>query len=176
MVTTQYAPVTQAGNGVTLAFNFNFKILAQTDLVVSKTDASGNPSGTLILGADYTVTFDPIAESGTVTYTVAPVSGGSSIISRSSSYQQQTSLPREGPLPAKTVETMLDRVTMILQEISAGTGTGSGSGSSAAESSGLYASKPTNPTIPTYYYSTDKQLYEKWVPSMAAWIVLGGKP
>lgn len=117
MLTSEYAPVQQSGNGVTVAFNFNFKILASTDLVVSKIDAGGVPSGTLILGTDYTVTFDPIAESGTVTYTVAPVSGGYSLIKRSSNDQQQTSLPREGPAPAKSIETMIDKVAIRMQEL-----------------------------------------------------------
>ena len=117
MVTSEYAPVQQAGNGVIVAFNFNFKILAASDLVVSKLDASGNPSGTLVLGTDYTVTFDPVAESGTVTYTVAPLNGGYSIIARSSNNQQQTSLPAEGVMPAKVVETMVDKLTMLAQEV-----------------------------------------------------------
>lgn len=168
MVTSEYASVSQQGNGVTLAFNFNFKILATSDLVVSKLDTNGISSGTLILGVDYTVTFDPIAESGTVTYTVAPLSGGFSVIKRSSNDQQQTSLPREGPTPAKTVETMIDKLTLLVQELLAG------QTNSALEQSGLYANKPAAPTQALYYYSTDKQVYEKWVPAMSQWILVGG--
>lgn len=117
MLTSEYAPTQQAGNGVIVAFNFSIKILAASDLVVSKIDANGVSSGTLILGTDYTVTFDPIAETGTVTYTVAPVSGGYSLIERSSNDQQQTSLPREGNFPAKTVETMIDKLALRMQEL-----------------------------------------------------------
>lgn len=117
MLTTEYTPVQQLGNGVIVAFNFNFKILAATDLVVSKVNASGVSSGTLVLGSDYTVVFDPVAENGTVTYTVPPVNGGYSLIQRVSNDQQQTRLPREGLMPATTVETMIDKVALRLQEI-----------------------------------------------------------
>jgi hypothetical protein len=116
MLTTQYAPVKQAGNGVVQSFNFNFKILALTDLKVSKIDALGVPSGTLVYGVDYTATFDPVAETGTVVYTVAPVTNGYSLIERDSDNTQTSSLQREGPLPAKTLETMVDKLTALIQE------------------------------------------------------------
>jgi hypothetical protein len=167
MVTSQYAPAKQAGNGVIVAFNFSFKILATSDLVVSKLDANGVSSGTLILGTDYTVTFDPIAETGTVTFTVAVVNGGFAVIARNSNNQQQTSLPREGSVPAKTVETMIDKLTMLVQEDLVG------NTETPAEASGLYASKPVTPLQAVYYYSTDKLIYEKWVPAMQKWILLG---
>lgn len=167
MVTTDYQPSIQAGNGILVAFNFAFKILATTDLVVAKTDAAGNSSGTLILGTDYTVTFDPIAETGTVTYTVAPVSGGFSQISRDSNNQQQTSLPREGPMPAKTVETMIDKLTLLLQEVAYG------QTETPVEASGLWSSRPVAPLFAMYYYGTDTFTYEKWVPAMQRWIQLG---
>lgn len=167
MVTTSYAPARQAGNGVILAFNFAYKILASTDLVVSKIDASGNSSGTLILGTDYTVTFDPIAETGTVTYTTAPVNGGFSNIERSSDIEQQTSLPREGPMPAKTVETMIDKLTLIMQELEAS------QAETPYELQGLYSAKPAAPLIDLYYYSTDMKTYEKWSVNAQRWIQLG---
>ena len=102
MLTSQYASVKQSGNGVIVAFSFSFKILAATDLVVYKIDANGNQSTPLILGTDYTVVFDPIAENGTVTYTLAPVNGGYSLIQRVSDDTQQSRFPREGTAPAAT--------------------------------------------------------------------------
>lgn len=170
MVTTTYAPARQAGNGVTLAFSGSFKILAPTDLVVSKVDASGNSSGTLILGTDYTVTFDPIAETWTVTYTSAPVTGGFSNVERSSDITQETSLPREGTIPAKTVETMIDKLTMIMQELEAS------QAESPYELSGLISARPASPAINMYYYATDQQMYYKFVVAMGVWITLGGMP
>lgn len=167
MLTSSYAAVEQAGNGVTLAFDFGFKILAASDLQVYKLDAAGAQSSLLILGTDYTVSFDPIAENGTVTYTTAPVSGGYSLIERSTEQTQETSLPREGPMPAKTVETMIDKLTAIVQELQAG------SSESPVELSGLFADRPAAPTINCYYYSTDRGSYEKWVVTAQRWFLLG---
>jgi hypothetical protein len=169
MVTSQYQPAKQAGNGSTLAFQFNFKILAATDLVVSKLDTNGVSSGTLVLGVDYTVTFDPIQEVGTVAYTVAPLLNGFSVIERESNNQQQSSLPREGVFPAKTVETMIDKAVMLAQELL------QGNVESTSEQSGLYADKPVNGgAMPYYWYSTDRQTYEKWVPAANAWLLMSG--
>ena len=44
MVTSTYAPSKQAGNGVITAFSGSFKILANSDLVVSELDANGAPN------------------------------------------------------------------------------------------------------------------------------------
>jgi len=169
MVTSQYAPAKQAGNGVIVAFNFSFKILATSDLVVSKLDVNGVSSGTLILGTDYTVTFDPIAETGTVTYTVAPVNGGFAVIARNSNNQQQTSLPREGTMPAKTVETMVDKLTMLLQEAIA-----NANPQPIAQASGLFSARPAlGYPVMTYYVSTDRGSLDLWVPAAARYFTLG---
>lgn len=114
---TTYAPVEEAGNGVKVAFDFAFKILAKTDLVVRKKSAAGVYGSVLTVDVDYTVVFDSVAETGTVTYTVAPVNGGASNIQRSSDLTQATVYPREGTLPAKTTETALDKLTLLVQEI-----------------------------------------------------------
>lgn len=169
MVTSVYQPAKQAGNGATVAFSFAFKILATTDLVCSKIDAGGNLTvGTL--GVDYTVVFDPIQETGTVTWTVAPVNGGFSNIARTSNAQQQSALPREGPFPAKTAETMIDKLQLEIQELQ------QGGVIPNTEMSGLYSARPAVPlggNLPVFYYSTDRQSYEKWIPAKQAWILLG---
>lgn len=166
-VTTIYAPVKQAGNGVNLAFSGSFKILAQTDLVVQKIDASGNLSAALVLGVDYTVVFDAIAETWTVTYAVAPVLNGYSVVTRVSNQTQGTVYPREGTLPAKATETAIDKAMLLIQELLFG------SNESPIELSGLYTNKPVNSALPVYYYSTDRQSYEKWVPAAQRWFLLG---
>ncbi len=79
-VDTIYVKSTQPGNSATLAFQFAFKILAKTDLVVNKIDANGVLGPKLTLNVDYAVVFDAIAESGTVTFTVAPVTNGFALI------------------------------------------------------------------------------------------------
>lgn len=117
-VNTIYAPVEQAGNGVTLTHAFPFKILAWADLVARKKDATGVYSAPLVLGTDYTVSpIDPNVEGGTLTWVVAPVTGGASNIQRVSDKTQGTVYPREGNLPAKTTESLADKLTLLVQEL-----------------------------------------------------------
>ncbi len=118
-VTSTIAVVETAGNGSLLAFDFNFKIFSSSDLVVKKKSAAGVYTDPLILGTDYTVVFDTDAETGTVTFTVAPVSGGAANIARSSGLVQNTVWPREGVTPAKTLENAIDRLVLLVQELTA---------------------------------------------------------
>lgn len=107
----------QAGNGVQTVFTFAIKILAATDLVVRKKAADGSYSAPLAGGGvDYTLAFDSTAETATVTFTVAPVNLGAANVTRASDKTQGTVYPREGVLPAKTTETAVDKLTMLVQE------------------------------------------------------------
>lgn len=115
MLTTTGTYIQQTGNGVTVAFNFSFKILAATDLIITQT-AAGITGSPMVNGVDYTVTFDSIAQTGTVTFTVAPGNGVLVNITRKSDNTQQSAFPREGTTPAKTFETALDKLTALLQE------------------------------------------------------------
>lgn len=168
-VSSIYAPSKQAGNGVTLAFQFNWKIVAKSDLAVYKISATGVQSALLVLDVDYTVAFDPILENGTVTYTVAPVTLGYALIYRVSNAQQGTVYPRDNALPAKSTEAALDKLTMLLQEAQANVNLPA----TPIELSGLYAARPAAPVLAVYYYSTDRGSYEKWVPTAGRWFLLG---
>lgn len=185
MLTSEYAPITQAGNGVTTTFNFSFKILAATDLAVTKKDASGNNSGTLVLGTDYTVTFDPIAETGSVTFTVAVASGGSCTIARASDNTQQSSLSREGPAPAKVTETMIDKTTALIQELQATVAAlgGVSSGGTAitayigsdVQAQAFAAANPSVPILGIFLTSRTIQLYlANSALGTNGWAVIGG--
>ena len=161
MLTTQYAPVKTAGNGNRLAFDFNFKILAVTDLQVFKIDALGVKAGPLVYGVDYTATFDPVAETGTVTYTVAPVSGGYALIQRVSDNTQESLLQREGPLAPKTLETMVDKLTALIQEaqgaIAALQVAGTGVGVVSDTLANLQALAVAAPTVPFVGIAVDEK-------------------
>lgn len=116
-VSTIINSVEEAGNGVKVAFDFAFKILAATDLIVKKKLADGSYTVALTLNVDYTVAFDSVAQTGTVTYSVAPVgSGGGSKIQRSTDHLQSSVYPREGVTPAKVTETALDKLTLEVQD------------------------------------------------------------
>lgn len=166
-VNSIYLPTKQPGNGVNLIFSGNWKALLNTDFVVQKIDQNGVVSAVLTLNVDYTVVFDAVAETWTITYTSAPVNGGFSLVSRDSNQQQQTVYPRDGNLPARATETALDKLTLIAQEIEVG------QVESPVELSGAYASRPAAPALPVYYYSTDRGSYEKWVPAAQRWFLLG---
>lgn len=166
-VNSIYVPIKQGGNGINLVFNFAFKIFAKTDLQVYAINANGVTGPLLTLGTDYDVTFDPEAETGAVTYTVAPVSGGYSLIKRNSDDTQGTRYLREAVTPAKATENALDKLTMLVQELRVN------STESPIELSGTYAARPAAPALPVYYTSTDRGSYEKWVPALARWILLG---
>lgn len=168
MLISEYAPVKQSGNGVIVAFSFSFKILAATDLSVSKIDASGNTVA-CVLGTDYTVAFDPIAETGTVTYTLAPVNGGYSLVQRVSDNTQQTSVPREGPMPAKTVETMIDKLTALIQELqSAFLSSGGSLGTTQIGTlAALTALAAKNPTVPFHAIVTDLRMSADYLGNTA---------
>lgn len=115
-VTNEAVLVAEAGNGVKVAFDFAFKIFAQTDLLVYKATAAGVYT-LQTLTTHYTVSFDTAAETGTVTFVTAPVNGGKSVIIRSSAQTQGSTLPREGPMPEKVIENALDRLTLEVQEL-----------------------------------------------------------
>lgn len=175
-VNTIYQPLKLAGNGIATAFQFTWKILQQTDLVVSKLDASGNPSGTLVLNVDYTVQFDTNAENGTVTFAVAPVTGGYANISRNSNQTQGTRYPRDNSLPAQTTEVALDKLTMLVQELLASVAnisTGGQGGGGIGIAFGLFAARPASYAALTLYCATDQSAAFLWVPQLNAWLPLG---
>lgn len=119
------------GNGTKTAFDFAFKILSTSDIAVYK--RSAGLAGDIYtytlqtLGTDYTVSFDSDAETGTVTYTTAPVGAvapptgngepGQSIIIGAIAQSQATTLQREGVTPAKTLQNMIDKLTILVQEL-----------------------------------------------------------
>lgn len=107
----------EAGNSVKVAFDFAFKIFAAADLTCYKESAAG--VFTLgVLNTDYTVAFDSDAETGTVTWTVAPVTGAFSvIIGNGLTVTQETAFPREGSIPATTLRNTLDKLTILLQQL-----------------------------------------------------------
>lgn len=161
MLTTQYAPSKQAGNGVTVAFSVSWKILAASDLAVYKIDATGAQGSLLVITTDYTVSFDPIQETATITYVVAPVTGGFAYITRVSDNTQATSLPREGPAPAKSIETMIDKLQAQVQELKgvvAAITIINGTLIQVGPFATMNALAILNPTIPFMAYLTDYKM------------------
>lgn len=105
------------GNGGTTAFSFPAKLLAQTDVrVYLETGVATDVFTLKTISTHYTVSFDSDAETCTVTFLAAPTNGYRVGITRETPRTQGTNLDREGRSPAKTVEGMVDKATMLAQE------------------------------------------------------------
>jgi len=109
--------VSHNANGVLVDFAFAFKIISSADLRVYEETAEASGVFTLkTLSTHYTVVFDAAAETGTVTFLVAPGNLKRVGITRVTPTTQGTNLDREGRSPAKTIEGMVDKATMLAQE------------------------------------------------------------
>lgn len=108
------ARVQYATNGTTGPFTVPFKFLADADLEVIYTDEDGNET-TLTLTTHYTVT-GAGGSSGTVTTVTAYPSGGYITVLRNLDLLQQTDWEDGDALPASSIETAFDRLTMIAQQ------------------------------------------------------------
>ncbi|MDE2019189.1 MAG: hypothetical protein KGJ13_02450 [Patescibacteria group bacterium] len=170
-VGTLYAPSKQAGNGVLLAFSGNWKAFNESDFVVYTINAAGIQSAQLVLNTDYTVVFDTDAETWTVTFTVAPVSGGYALIERSTSLTQETNWPREEATPSEDTENAVDKLTLIAQELL--WSVTNGTAQPSVEQSGTQAAMPANPTAIVWYYQTDTGQYLKYLPAAQKWFLVG---
>lgn len=104
------------GNGSTTVFAYGFKIFTTADLVVTLTDADGIES-TKTLGVDYTVSGAGSSTGGNVTMTVAPPSGYTLTIEREIDATQEVNLRNQGPYLAEVIESALDRVVMLVQQV-----------------------------------------------------------
>lgn len=105
----QYSP-----NGLTNDFAFPYMFLDDTHLEVILTSAAGVDT-LQTLNSDYTVTGAEDPSGGTVTMTIAPVSGTTLTISRIVPITQLVDYIANDNFPAETHETTLDKLTMIAQ-------------------------------------------------------------
>jgi len=108
--------VSYSGNGTTTAFAVPFYFLASGDLLVVLRSATGVET-TQVLGTNYTVTGAGVSSGGTVTMTAAPAAGVTLVISRNAALTQTTDLLPNDRLPAESIETALDKLTMLSQQL-----------------------------------------------------------
>lgn len=110
---TRRVQYTLSGSGQTLPVTFKF--FAAGDLKVTKT-VSGVDT-TLVLNTDYSVTGGGTpAATGSVVM-VAGANGDVITISGNATQTQGTDLTNNGPLPAETLTAMVDRLTMLVQQV-----------------------------------------------------------
>lgn len=108
------------GNAVTTAFPFNFKVFAGSEVVVTQTDLSGNET-TKTLTTDYTVALNADQDAnpgGTVNMLAAPATGFLITITSNVSLSQSVTLTNGGGFYPKVISDALDRVTILVQQLS----------------------------------------------------------
>lgn len=106
---------TYSGNGTTTTFTVPFYFLAAADLQVIL--RSGTTETVQTLTTQYTVTGAGVPSGGTVTMVTAPASGTTLTILRNISPTQETDLLPNDRLPAESLETALDKATMLIQQL-----------------------------------------------------------
>lgn len=102
-------------NGSTLAFAAPFRFKSSADLVVTRYFADGTKV-TLVLGVDYTATGGSTDAGGTVTMTVAAVTGTRLRIKRVTARAQASTYTTGDRFPAELTEQTFDKAMLIDQE------------------------------------------------------------
>lgn len=108
------------GNGVTAAFDFEFKVFSTADVLVVRTDLAGVETE-LTITTDYTVALNPDQEEypgGTVTMVAVPASGIKVTLTSQVAELQQTELTNAGGFYPAVINTALDRLTILVQQLS----------------------------------------------------------
>lgn len=114
-VSSTTARASYTGNGTTTVFVVPFYFLAAADLrVILRT---GTTEVVQTLTTNYTVTGAGVASGGSVTMLVAPAAGTTLTILRNTPTTQETDLLPNDRLPAESLETALDKLTMLVQQV-----------------------------------------------------------
>lgn len=107
---------TYSGNGTTTVFTVPFYFLAAADLQVILRSSAGVET-VQTLTTQYTVTGAGVPSGGSVTMLTAPPSGTTLTILRNVEATQETDLLPNDRLPAESLETALDKATMLIQQL-----------------------------------------------------------
>lgn len=111
-----------SGNGVTTLFPFAFKVFEPTDLLVVTADATGIEV-TLTYGTNYSVelNFDQNSNAGgSITLTTALPVGTTMVITTDLPALQPVDLTNQGGFYPSVINTALDRLTIIAQQLAEG--------------------------------------------------------
>lgn len=108
-----------SGNGVTTAFDYDFRITDEAHIRVVRGNADDTET-TLVLGADYSVTGVGDAAGGQIICVVAPSSAQTIMILRDVPFVQETDLENQGAYLAQVIEDALDLSVMRDQQLKEG--------------------------------------------------------
>ena len=114
-VSTQVSRNEYTGNGATTQYDFTFRILDKSHLLVQTLDTSESIV-TLTLGTDYTVTGVNRYNGGKVVLTSALPAGYKISIERSTPVTQEASIRNQGGFFPEIHEDALDKLTMLVQQ------------------------------------------------------------
>ena len=114
-VSTQVSRNEYTGNGITTQYDFTFRILDKSHLLVQTLDASENIV-TLTIGSDYTVTGVNRYDGGKVVLTSALPAGYKISLERSTPVTQETSIRNQGGFFPEIHEDAFDKLTMLVQQ------------------------------------------------------------
>jgi hypothetical protein len=115
-VSSTTSKVSYTGNGLTTAFAVPFYFLEAADLQVILRSSAGVET-VQALTTNYTVAGAGVSSGGTVTMLTAPAAAVTVTIRRNIEATQETDLLPNDRLPAETLETALDKVTMLTQQL-----------------------------------------------------------
>lgn len=104
------------GNGVTVVFDYEFRILDEKHIRVVMVEDEIETILTRV--ADYAVTGVGESGGGSITMTVAPTAAQTITVLRDVPFTQETDLENQGPYFAETVEAALDLAAMRDQQLS----------------------------------------------------------
>jgi hypothetical protein len=105
-----------SGNGTTTVFAVPFYFLLSSDLLVILRSPAGVEAAQA-LTTNYTVAGAGNENGGSITMLVPPAVGSTLTILRNASATQETDLIPNDRLPAESLETALDKLTMLVQQI-----------------------------------------------------------
>lgn len=105
------------GNGTTVDFDYEFRILDPSHVTVVMTEDGVD---TTVSPSDYTVSGVGASVGGTLTFLTAPATGQSITIIRNAPFTQPTDLENQGAYYAETVEGALDLGVMRDQQLAEG--------------------------------------------------------
>ncbi len=114
-VSTQVSRNEYTGNGATTQYDFTFRILDKSHLLVQTMDTSESIV-TLTLGTDYTVTGVNRYNGGKVVLTSALPAGYKISIERSTPVTQEASIRNQGGFFPEIHEDAFDKLTMLVQQ------------------------------------------------------------
>jgi hypothetical protein len=118
-ISTQYLPLSYAGDGVTNSFPVTFPYQSSIQIVVATKVVSTGVVTPAVYGTDFTVspTLNSPASTGTVTWLSGALPVGTDIlISRATPDTQDTRWVPNDPNPSTSTENAVDKLTMIAQE------------------------------------------------------------